>query len=277
MSHQETSQLDQQDVSLLELATERMKNWFRQNIGALLIVIILLIAWDTYSRYFNPRGNIYFPSIEYTIAQTIEHHDRLLLGIQTTFTEVFAGFAIGVAIGLVAAFLFNEVVSVRQAFLPSLIFGNSIPHAIVAPLFVIWFGANLWAVALYVSWSGFFLVFVNTLTGLSQMEEGHYHFGEILGASKWQMIKHLKIWVAAPNIITGVKVAVQASVVGAIIAEFIATTSGLGHLIVVSQLNAQGGLLFGTLFATMIVSIVVFKTVGWVLEYITPPVSDEAG
>ena len=140
----------------------------------------------------------------------------------------------------------------------------------MAPLFLLWFGNGLFAVMLFVAWFGFFTIFVNTLTGFSQVEPEFYQLGEVLGASRWQMIRKVKFWTALPHISSASKIAVQQSVVGAIIAEFIATGSGLGYTLDYALKLSETGLLFGSLVLLMAFAIVFYKSVEFLIDYLVP-------
>jgi NitT/TauT family transport system permease protein len=249
---------------------EWLRRWYRQNALALLVVAALLVLWEVYSRFFNVRGDAYFPSIEYTIRQSLEHSALVVQGIQTTAAEVVLGFCLAVAVGIVLGVVFAESFVIRQAALPGLVFTYSVPHAVLAPLFIIWFGSGLIGVGLFVAWFGFFMVLINTITGFTQVSEEFEHLGEVTGASRWQMIKKIKFWAALPHITGGIKVAVQQSIIGAVIAEFIASGGGLGYLILVSGRLLREGLMFGVLIILMVLAVTFYKLVTMAIDALVP-------
>lgn len=246
------------------------KDWFRQNTAALFVVGVLLVLWEVYSRFFNYRGDVYFPSIEYVITQSLEYSDLIVEGIRTTAIEIAFGFVLAVIVGVVLGIIFAESYVIRQAALPGLVFTYSVPHAVLAPLFIIWFGSDLIGVGLFVAWFGFFMVLIPTITGFTQINEEFKHLGEITGASRWQMIKKIKFWAALPHITGGVKVAVQQSIIGAVIAEFIASGGGLGYQILVSGRLLREGLMFGVLIVLMVLAVTFYKTVVVLIDHLTP-------
>lgn len=247
-----------------------VRQWFERNVITLLVLALLLSVWEIYSRFFNTRGVHYFPSIEFVIAQTWQFSDLVIEGFRITLAEVLTGFVLSVVLGILIGIVFSESFIIRQSMLPMLVFAWSIPHAIVAPLFIIWFGSGLIGIGLFVAWFGFFTVFINTITGFSQVSEEFHNLGEVAGATRWQMIKKIKFWAALPHITSGIKVAVQQSIVGAIIAEFIATGGGLGFLIVLSNKMLRGGLMFGTLILIMIFAVVLYRVIGYLINLYVP-------
>jgi NitT/TauT family transport system permease protein len=245
-------------------------NWTKRNVGTFIVIAAIAIVWQLYWELANPLGNLYFPSIAFSIDQTVSNSDIIIEATRITFTEVFAGFAFGVFVGVAIGILYSESFLLRQASLPMLVFIYSLPFAIIAPIFIVWFGTGVAAVAAFVGLFSFYPVFINTITGFTHVDEEFYYLGEVCGATRWQMIKEIKWWAAFPHVVSGIKIAVQQSVVGAIVAEFIASGGGLGNEIIVAAQTQQIGLMFGILFLIMVIAVVYFKLVSWFIDNATP-------
>ena len=253
----------------LSRMNQALRGWYGRNRNTLIVGAFIIVVWQLYAQ-FVIQSNNYLPSPWYTLVNTIEARQVVIQGLITTLIEIFAGLITGVSIGLVLGILVAESFLMRRIALPWVIFIYSVPAAIVAPLFLVWFGINLVAIALFVSLLSFFPVFISTLTGFTNVQEEHYNLGEISGATRWQMAKDIKFWVAIPHIFAGIRVAIQSSVVGAIVAEFIASNSGLGYLIVTAYEQLQIGLMFGTLFMLMLVAMTVYQLINFLLEVAKP-------
>ena len=248
--------------------------WFARNSIALVIVGLLLVCWEFYSRFLNTRGNIYFPSISHVVNQTYKYRDMVIAGFQATLIEALFGFVLAIIFGIGLGILFSKSYLIRQGTLPMLVYFYSLPHAIVAPLFIVWFGNGLIGIGLFVAWFAFFAVFVNTMTGLSQVPPELHRLAEVSGATSWQRMKHVEFWSAMPHIGGGIKIGVQQAIVATIIAEFIATGSGLGYLIVSAGKLLREGMMFGVLIIIMLVSILFYKFISLMLNVATPGPSD---
>lgn len=246
-----------------------LRGWFDRNVNTLVVVAILLAAWQFTSQVIV-GSNLYLPSPVYTATKTMASSDLVWQGLKTTLIEVLSGFIAGLVIGIPLGIVMSESFLARRVALPWIVFIYAIPAAIIAPLFLVWFGVNLLAISLFVSMLSFFPIFISMTTGVTSVEEEYYQLGRISGATRWQMIKHVKFWVALPYLFTGIRIGIQSSVVGAIVAEFIASGSGLGFLIVSAYNNVNIGLMFGTLFVLMVVAIVYYQTVDAILNYLQP-------
>lgn len=236
------------------------------------ITVGLLVVWELIAR-FDGRSNNYFPTIEHTIAQTADSADLLISGLQTTMMEVVAAFLLAMTVGVVLGVIFSEFFVVRQMLMPMLIFAYALPAAIIAPLFVIWFGIGPTGVAVFGGWVAVFPVFVNTLTGLNQTEEEFYQLSEVYGATEWQQLKYIKLWKALPHVTASAKIAVQSSIVGVVVGEFLASGDGLGFLIVLAAQQAQLGFVFGTILVLIVFAIAFFNVVSWLIDRITPDIT----
>lgn len=245
------------------------RSQYDQRRWTVVVVFGLLALWEGYARV-NPRGDIYFPSISYTAEQTWDSREMIWEGTVVTFSEAIVAFLLAMLIGVAFGVLISELVVIRQLSMPILVFVYSFPHAILAPLFIIWFGRGIAGVGLFGAWVAFFPVFINTLTGMSQTREEFKYLGTVMGTTRWQQFRYIKFWEALPNIASSARIAVQLSIVGVIIAEFLATGSGLGFMIVRASQRAQIGLAFGTIVVIMIVAIVFYKLVSLVLNWLVP-------
>lgn len=251
-------------------AVASVQHWISRNAPAIGILVIALVLWQIFAQFFNPRGNAFFPSPTYTIEQTMANTDLLIAGLQTTVTEIVVGYVFAVVFGISMGILLTEIYTVRHMSLPLVLFFHSIPLAILAPLFLGWFGTGIVGIGIFVAWGGFFPVFINTITGLTQFPPEFNLLSEITGATKLQRLYYIKIWAALPHISTGMKIAANLAVVGAVIAEFIASGSGLGFTIVFAEQRALAGLMFGTIFLIILVGVIWFTTVSYLIDRLNP-------
>ena len=77
----------------------------------------------------------------------------------------------------------------------------------------------------------FFPLMVNTIVGLRSAEEDKVNLMRSLAASKWQIFWMLQLPNAMPYIFAGLEIAMILALIGAIVAELLGATAGLGMLI----------------------------------------------
>lgn len=177
-----------------------------------------------------------------------------------TITETLIGFGMAVAIGVALAILIVSSKFIEVTVYTLLVAFNSIPKAAVAPLFVVWMGTGVEpkiAMALFIA---IFSIVVNTVQGLRSVEPDMLDLARSLGANRFRTLQKFQIFCALPSLFAGMKVGISLALVGAIIGEFIASSRGLGYIILV----AQGEFNTPRIFA----AIVVLAVIGTLLFFI---------
>jgi NitT/TauT family transport system permease protein len=77
----------------------------------------------------------------------------------------------------------------------------------------------------------YFPVLINTIAGIESTDEGHVNLMRSVYASEAQIYRHIRLPTAVPYVFAGLKLGVTVSVIGAIVAEWVASTKGLGYLL----------------------------------------------
>jgi NitT/TauT family transport system permease protein len=204
--------------------------WWR--LGTLAVTVGFLIIWEALPRLGLVSDIILPPFSEVAMAFVALVTGPTFFGhLQITMIEILAGFAIGTAVG----FVLGVVLAVSEAFkritYPLVIAFQSVPKIVLAPLIITWFGYGVESKVAMAVVISFFPVLVNTMVGLESVPESGIRLMRSLRASRRQRFWKLSLPHAAPLIAAGVKTGLTFAVVGAIVAEFIGASEGLGFLI----------------------------------------------
>ena len=152
--------------------------------------------------------------------------------ITATMIAAGGGWVVGIAVGLSGAFLLLMTRRGYEVLEPFLLAFYSIPKIALAPLFIMWFGLALTPKLLLAALMVFFIVFMNTVAGVRAVDRGLVDVARVLGAGRLALIRKVLIPAAAPSIMAAIRVTFARAMVGAILAEFIASREGLGYMIV---------------------------------------------
>lgn len=180
-------------------------------------------------------------------------------GTLVTLNETLLGFLLAVAIGIPLAILLSEVQVLRQTLYPLLVVAQSVPKPAIAPLVLVWLGFGLLpklAVAFLVA---FFPIVIDTATGLQAVDPDLLDLMRSLKAGRLRTLRTVKLPSALPNIFAGLKVSVTLALIGAVIAEFVGSTAGLGYLVLNSTSQSEIALTFAALVMLGVVGIVLFE------------------
>lgn len=148
-----------------------------------------------------------------------------------TVQEAVLGFLLGTGTAFALGVLIALIGPVRQALYPLIVFLESTPRVALAPVFIAWFGFGMPSKVALAMAICFFPVLVNTITGLSIVDENAVLLMRSLRATRFQVFVHLRLFSAMPSIFAGLKISSALAVVGAVVGELTGANEGVGHLI----------------------------------------------
>lgn len=222
-------------------------------IGAVLIWYGVVHAFDV-PKYLLPLpGDVFDRIVE--DAQFLFRHALVTVGVTLAGFLVSILFGIPIAIALVASRVLDRAV------MPWLILSQTFPKVALAPLIVVWFGLGLGPKVLVTFLVAFFPIVISTVVGLRSIEREMIELAQSMRASSLQMFWHFRIPLALPNIFAGLKVSVAFAVVGAVIAEWVGASAGLGYLLLRANAMLDTTLLFSVLAILMLVGVALYYAV----------------
>jgi NitT/TauT family transport system permease protein len=190
------------------------------------VLALGILAWDQVVRlkdippYVLPGPGLVFATLWSDRALLL---DSLLVTLSTTLE----GFGLALAGGVGLAVLFNQSRLIEYSLYPYAVILQVTPVVAIAPLLLIYLPqpvavlACAWIVA-------FFPVLANTTLGLSSVDRNLVDLFALYGASRWQVLRRLKLPAALPYILGGMKIAGGLSLIGAVVAEISAGSAGAG-------------------------------------------------
>ena len=211
-------------------------------IARIALAVGLLLIWEFSS---GSLVNDFFFSRPSVIAVRFYGYcadGSLFRNMAITASEAISGFIIGGVFGSLSGILMGRSRRLSDLLDPFVTGFYSIPKIALAPLFIMWFGIGFPMRVYYTSLIVFFLVFMNTYTGVRNVSPELLTVFRLMGARE----KHLIKVVILPSVITwvfaGLRLSVPYSMIGAIIAEMLAANQGLGYMLerAASQFDTAG-------------------------------------
>ena len=187
-----------------------------------------------------------------------------------TSTEVLLGFLLAAAISIPLAYAIAMVRLVEIAFYPLIVVLQTIPKIAVAPLFIVWFGFGIEPKVMLTFLLCFFPILVDTMTGFKALDPRLLYITKSMGASRMQTFRYVRVPAAVPFIFSGLKVAVVMAVTGAIVAEFIGSSGGLGYLLLRASSLLDTALIFAVLVVLSILGLVFTYAVELLEKLVAP-------
>ncbi len=242
------------------LAAPGRRRWL--SAAAPVTLIVLLAVWQgACSAGILPP---YLLPSPVSVVRALAGDWRLLAGhAATTLAEAGIGLAAGgIALGALAAVAMDRFELLYRAFYPLVVLTQTIPTVAVAPLLVLWFGYGMLPKVVLIVVATFFPITVGLLGGFKSVDPDEIDLMRSMGASRWQIMRHVKIPAALPQFFSGLKISAAYAIVGAVIAEWLGGFSGLG----VYMTRVRKAYSFDKMFAVIFLISALSLVLMWVVE-----------
>jgi NitT/TauT family transport system permease protein len=237
------------------------RRWRRDALLAIALpavtLVVLLALWDWTVVYFTiPSTLLARPGA--VVSELYYGVTSGLLGRHTLITlqEVVYGFLLGAFAGFALGAVVAESTWTRMALYPFLVAFQMIPKVAIAPLFIIWLGYGVSSKVAFTASITFFPVVINTIVGLRSVDAEVLEMMRVFRATRWQTFWRVKLSFALPYLFASLEVAMVLSVIGAIVAEFVGATGGLGYLILQEMHKLETARVFALLVVLSVLGIV---------------------
>ena len=222
--------------------------------------LLVLGAWQLYVGVTDvPESSLPSPT---EIARAGWDSRTLLLdNTWVTIVEIALGFALAILLGLLLALLIHSSRTIERAVYPWLVVSQMVPVPAIAPILVIWTGFDLRPKVMVIALVAFFPIVVNAVDGLRAADPGLLRLMRTMGASRFQLLRHGRFPASLPFLFSGLKIAAALSVIGAVFAEWVGSSEGLGHLILVLNNATDTATMFATIFLLSLIGIALFGLV----------------
>ena len=205
--------------------------WWRPSRWLPVVVALALVAvvWTAVAA-----GNPFvLPRLPAVAGALLASPATYLANAATTLQVALAGLAVGFTAAVALAVVMSEVAVVRRALLPLAVVLNVTPVVALAPGLVVAFGFGATPKVLLTAIIVFFPVLVNTTTGLRSVPPATLEVFTSLRASRLETLVRLRLPTSLPYVLAALRVVLPLSLVGAVVAEFVAagSSAGLGTLI----------------------------------------------
>jgi NitT/TauT family transport system permease protein len=233
--------------------------------AATLVIIIggwqLFTTWKIVDPFFfgQPSG-IWHQLTDW--AQHGTQYGSLWLQVWITMKEALLGFVVGVAAGIIFGILLGQVRFLADVLGPYIKAMNALPRIVLGSIFVVWLGLGTTSKVMLAAVLVFFVVFFNAFQGVREVDRNFIASARVLGASRFQIVRHVVLPSALTWIIASLHVAFGFAIIGAIVGEFLGAQKGLGLVIATSQNNFNPDGVFGAMLIIAILALTAEGLIG---------------
>ncbi len=226
-------------------------------------VVVLLLLWFVATNAGWIRS-LFLPTPQAVLAQFVEYldgtaNDRPLWEhFAWSMLRVFSAFALACLTAIPLGIAMGVSRVARGIFDPPLEFYRPLPPLAYLPLIIIWFGIDEAPKVILIYLACFAPLALAARSGMRSASQEQMHAAYSLGASRWQVIRHVILPSAMPEIIVGMRIAIGFGWTTLVAAEMVAANLGLGQMV----LNASNFLRTDI----VIMGIFVIGAVAWLFD-----------
>ena len=240
--------LDAEDLRRLRLQRfDKIGKWLLP-LAVLILTIIgwdRLVVWNNIPHYILPGPGLVWTTLVTDWAMLFE---ALLVTLQITMMAL----AVAVIGGVGLAVLFTQSRLVEMSFYPYAVILQVTPIVAIAPLIFIYVDSRTAGLLMCAWLVAFFPVLSNTTLGLNSADHNLRDLFRIYGATRWQTLRYLRLPSALPYFLGGLRIAGGLALIGAVVAEYVAGTGGIGSGLAFRILEAGYRLNIPRMFAALL-------------------------
>ena len=236
----------------------------RVKIYQFLILIVFLGIWEITARLGIIDPFVFCsPSRVVSCFITMAGDGEIFYHIGITLAETFISFALVIVIGILMAVLlwWNERIS--HVLEPYLVVLNSLPKSALAPVFIVWLGANMKTIIVAAVSVAVFGSIITLYTNFKSVEADKIKLIRTLGGTKKDVLWKVVLPSNIPEIISVMKVNIGLSLVGVIIGEFLAAKAGLGYLIIYGSQVFKLDWVIMSIVILCVIATALYRTLTW--------------
>lgn len=203
-------------------------------------VTILMLLWFL-SGAFELTDTTFLPTPASTWEKFVEvategyRNVTLWENVLASLLRVVYGFGLGCLFGIPIGLAMGLSNTLRGVFDPIVEFFRPIPPLAFIPLFILWFGIGEQSKILLLFFAAFWVMVIAARSGVLSVKLSKVRAAYSLGASKMQILRHVILPNALPEVFIGMRVALGVCWGTLVAAELIAAQEGLGQMIWVAQ------------------------------------------
>lgn len=187
--------------------------------------------------------------------------------IWATLREATLGFLLALVASALLAYPLAKSRIFASVLSPYIAATQAMPMLALAPLLVVWFGLGLFSHVLICAVIVFFPMLVNISIGLADVDRTLVEAAATEGAGRWATLIHIELPLALRTILAGVRMGATLSFTGAIVAEFVSASEGLGYLMEFARGQYDAPLLFAAALTIVLVAVLAYVLLG-LLDYV---------
>lgn len=224
------------------------------------VIILLLVIWEILPQTvldptFLPAFSTVLKSLaDLTLSGELWRHTWI------SFNRAFSGFILSTLLALPLGFLIGWFKPVERFLDPALQAFRQLPTLALFPVFILVFGIGEVSKIAIIIKASFWPIFLNTVSGVSQIEPVLVKSARSMGVSSFGMFRRVVLPASIPSMFSGLRLSATTALLMLVAAEMLGASSGIGFLI----FNSEARFMIPEMYA----AILALTLYGIILNYV---------
>lgn len=203
----------------------------------LVALIEALVRGEVISDFFLPTPSSVVASLS-QLLMTFSFWNHIWITLQ----EMLLGFSLALVLGLTIGSVVGISRVAEVVISPYIACLQAIPKVAIAPLVILYLGFGISSKIVVAAAVAFYPIFANVVEGIRTVDNRMLDYFQVQDATPWETFWHLRLPSSLPFLLSGMRVGMVFAILGAVVAEFVGSTEGLGYFLVQqkSALNIPG-------------------------------------
>ena len=237
-------------------------------LARIFIFLLFLLIWEMSARLHLIDAFIFSsPSRVYNMFVSMISDRSIFLHMGTTLTETLLSFFLVFLFSLLIAVLLWLFHSLSRILEPYLVVLNSLPKSALAPLLIVWLGANMKTIIVAGMSVAVFGSILTIYTGFSEVDPEKVKLIYTLGGNKKDVLRKVVLPSSIPIFINTMKVNIGLCLVGVVIGEFIGSRQGLGYLIIYGSQVFQLDMVLMSIVILCVMAMILYQGINLVEKH----------
>jgi NitT/TauT family transport system permease protein len=248
-----------------ERAARRARRRQRYGVGGRRVVVVaaLLGLWEWLARIevidpFNAPP----PSEVGGVLYDLFADGSIYTHIEATFTAALGGLALGIVVGALLGAVAALVRPIAELLEPVMVLLSAVPRVIFAPLLIIWLGIGIASKVALSFLLVAVLVFFAVYGGILDTDRRLIDRIRTFGGGTRVLLREVYVPSITGRVLGNLKIAVGFAFTGAVVGEFVASSRGLGYLLMFAQTSYNAALMFALIALIVTFVLVLFAATG---------------
>lgn len=224
------------------------KQWYYKNergiLGTLGILIVLAV-WEITGRsgvvdpiFTSSPSQVWYAGIDYFSSGSG------WIDLKVSGLEFLSGFILAILVGIPVGIVMGWYRKIEALFDPIVNFLYSAPRIALMPLFIIWFGIDMSSKVAIIFLGAVFPIIINMIVGIRTIDPILLNVARSYKAKDYQIFRTIVLPSALPAVISGIRLGLGHALIGIVVGEMVASTSGIGYMMNQAGASYQTDLVF---------------------------------